>query len=161
MEMNNDEILFLIKSRSILSDKYNYVVSDFMKDNNIKNKIDAIDLLDKKIEKIINKYFINSTWEEFIIFLNKVKELYLKKINDDKNQYMIFITDLYFWWLDNSIDSNYNKKFYNNKKLYNYIDSELNEIIKSCKSNNSKNDAISSKSYLKILYKLKKFKNLL
>jgi len=61
MEMNNDEILFLIKSRSILSDKYNYVVSDFMKENNIKNKIDAIDLLDKKIEKIINKYFINST----------------------------------------------------------------------------------------------------
>jgi len=61
MEMNNDEILFLIKSRSILSDKYNFVVSDFMKENNIKNKIDAIDLLDKKIEKIINKYFINST----------------------------------------------------------------------------------------------------
>ena len=129
MQININEVMLYITSNISFSDHsfYESYIENYMKQNNINNRIFAVDACDKEIERIIKKYFETSNKKDFLLFLLNIKYIILDILNKQYFEYAFFLCELIKWW-DDSMSDLYKDKFKWNDELYRYLVREINEI---------------------------------
>lgn len=129
MQIIRDEIMLYISSNISFPDHsfYELYIERCMKQKNINNRIAAIDVSDKEIEMIIEKYFVTSNKKEFLLFLLNVKHVILNVWKKSYSDYAFFLCELLKWW-DTTAPEKYRDKFIWNDELYTYFFSEIDQI---------------------------------